>query len=76
MYENKMTSPESSAIIWKALSDAYENYYKKRRTYDKWEPYQKVGGGPTPLSTKSTTVRIVMKISYPHVQDEVWLGQT
>ena len=32
MYENKMTSPEGSAIIWKALSDAYENYYKEAKT--------------------------------------------
>ena len=53
MYENKMTSPEGSAIIWKALSDAYENYYKEAKNPDKWGPYQKkVGGGPTPLSTK------------------------
>ena len=53
LYENKMTSPEGSAIIWKALSDAYENYYKEAKNPDKWGPYQKkVGGGPTPLSTK------------------------
>ena len=53
IYENKMTSPEGSALIWKALSDTYAHYYKEAKSPAKWGPYQvKVGGGPTPLSTK------------------------
>jgi DNA-directed RNA polymerase beta' subunit len=53
MYENKMTSPEGSAIIWKNLSDTYAHYYKEAKLPSRWGPYQvKVGGGPTPLSTK------------------------
>lgn len=53
MYENKTTSPEGFAIIWKALSDAYNAYYKEGGSEAKWGPYQKkVGGGPTPLSTR------------------------
>ncbi|MDB2565301.1 hypothetical protein N9X64_00125 [bacterium] len=53
MYENKMTSPEGSALIWKALSDTYAHYYKEAKSSAKWGPYQvKVGGGPTPISTK------------------------
>ena len=53
MYENKYTSPDGFALIWKALSDTYAHYYKEAKTPANWGPYQiKVGGGPTPLSTK------------------------
>ncbi len=52
MYENKMTSPEGSALIWKALNDAYNAYYKEGKK--NLGPYQLSQGGPvpTPLSTK------------------------
>ena len=52
MYENKFTSPDGFALIWSALSDAYEAYYKEGKT--NLGPYQLSQGGPvpTPLTTK------------------------
>lgn len=52
MYENKMTSPEGSAIIWKSIADTYEHYYKEGKT--NLGPYQITQGGPvkTPLTTR------------------------
>ena len=52
MYENKFTSPDGFALIWKAIGDAYNAYYKEGTK--KLGPYQLSQGGPvqTPLSTK------------------------
>jgi DNA-directed RNA polymerase beta' subunit len=52
MYENKFTSPDGFALIWKALNDSYNAYYKEGKK--NLGPYQLSQGGPvpTPLSTK------------------------
>ena len=52
MYENKFTSPDGFALIWKAIGDAYNAYYKEGTK--NLGPYQLSQGGPvqTPLSTK------------------------
>ena len=52
IYENKFTSPDGFAMIWKAIGDAYNEYYKEGKKI--LGPYQISQGGPvkTPLSTK------------------------
>ena len=52
MYESKNTSPDGFALIWQALNDAYNHYYKEAKR--DLGPYQIKMGGPvkTPLSTK------------------------
>jgi DNA-directed RNA polymerase beta' subunit len=52
MYESKNTSPDGFALIWKALNDAYNHYYKEAKR--DLGPYQIKMGGPvkTPLSTR------------------------
>ena len=52
IYENKFTSPDGFAMIWKAIGDAYDAYYKEGKK--NLGPYQITQGGPvkTPLSTK------------------------
>ena len=54
MYENKFTSPDGFALIWKAIGDAYNAYYKEAKNPANWGAYQLSQGGPvpTPLSTK------------------------
>lgn len=54
IYENKFTSPDGFAMIWKAIGDTYDHYYKEFKTDWQRSPYQLSQGGPvkTPLSTK------------------------
>ena len=44
IYENKFTSPDGFAMIWKAIGDAYDAYYKEGKK--NLGPYQITQGGP------------------------------